>query len=193
MNPEIDAQIKNCRLLAIGGSAGSFTDMIEWVKMLRDIPVVLIIHRNKDHKSNLTSLMQYFSKMKVKEAEDGEKIENGVIYIAPAGFHLTLDNDFRWKLLDTEPIWYCKPAIDLLFQSMAKQLNSAATAVLLSGANEDGAFGLAEIKKEGGLSLCIDPKQAEYNNMPLAAKAKNGVGYFFDRTEIAALAAKFIV
>ncbi|MBI1222625.1 MAG: hypothetical protein GC180_08485 [Bacteroidetes bacterium] len=185
------SRAQNCSLLAIAGSAGSFNDMIEWVKQLTNLTLVIVIHRNNQHKSNLVGLMEYFTKAQVKEAEDDESIQKGTIYIAPAGFHLTVGPNNRWQLLDTEPVWYCKPAIDMLLSSMANQYKENCGAILLSGANEDGAAGLREIREEGGVSLCIHPEQAEYAMMPLAAQKKQSAEFYFKREDIGELAKLF--
>ncbi|TNE80666.1 MAG: chemotaxis protein CheB [Bacteroidetes bacterium] len=160
------------KLIAIGGSAGSFNPLLA---LLEAIPSasqhswVVLLHRNSQKKSNLISLLQHHCKLKVKEAEDKEPLEPGVVYVAPSAYHLLLESNFSWQLDAGEPLWHCKPAIDVLFDSVADAAGKEACGILLSGANQDGAQGLRRMKLKGGLCLVQDPKDAMYPSMPSAA------------------------
>mgnify|MGYP005755075603 CR=1 FL=1 len=191
LDDALKAKIRSSKMVVIGGSAGSFNDMIEWTKVLKGRTVVLVIHRNQQHKSNLVNLMQYFSKLRVKEAEDDEAILSSRLYIAPAGYHLVMLDHRHWKLEDSEPIWFCKPAIDKLFRSVAEHYGEKVTGILLSGANQDGAQGLQQIKEKGGAALCIHPEEAEYRNMPDATRMLNAVDYYYKRDDIPEIAKLF--
>jgi len=178
-------------ILAIGGSAGSFPAMIEWIKHNQGPSIVLVIHRSKDHKSNLIQLLQYYTDFIVKEPIDKEKLQKKHIYIAPAGNHIELDEDQKWRLLDSPPVWHCKPAIDVLFSSLSHNTATRTAAVLLSGANADGGIGLKEIKDAGGFTLCMNPEEAEYANMPNAAKKQDAVTRYFGIDEIKGLCERY--
>lgn len=187
----IDHAAKRYDLLAIGGSAGSFPAMLNWVSYNQGPPIALVIHRSKEHKSNLTNLLQHYTNFIVKEPKDGEPLQPDHVYIAPPGFHMILDEENCWRLLDTAPVWHCKPAIDVLFASLGANAKLTIASVLLSGANEDGGIGLKQIKSAGGLTLCMNPETAEYANMPNAAKKQNGVVRYFNLEDIKGLCAQY--
>ena len=178
---------KDCQLVAIGGSAGSLTGIIEWVSLSAGPAWVVIMHRNPQQKSLLVKLLQHYSRKKVKEAEEGEPIDPGFVYIAPAGKHLILRPDLTWNLEDSAPVWFCKPSIDKLYRSLAGSLGNRAMGILLSGANEDGARGLFEIHRQGGLCLAEDPAHAEYPMMPEAAVRMNAHDLLFQKESVAGL------
>lgn len=169
---KLDIQAFEGRLIAIGGSAGAFNpllSLIEAVPSSSPYSWVVLLHRNSHTKSNLVSLLQHHCKLKVKEAEDKEPLEPGVLYVAPSAYHLLLETDFSWQLDAGEPLWHCKPAIDVLFESIADAAGKEACGILLSGANQDGAQGLRRMKQKGGLCLLQDPNDAMYPSMPSAA------------------------
>lgn len=162
--------------------------MTEWVKCLRNRSVVIVIHRSKTHKSKLVPLMQNFTTLIVREPEDQEPLMPNRLYIAPANYHLQLDENLCWRLRDTPPVWYCKPAIDVVFESLANTLKQKACGILLSGANEDGARGMKHLYQAGAATLCIDSSRAEYSIMPKAAEDQNAVMLSFKQEEIKFLA-----
>ncbi len=174
------------RLVAIGGSAGSFNPLLSLVEAIPSSSQqswVVLLHRNSHTKSNLISLLQHHCKLKVKEAEDKEPLEPGVLYVAPSAYHLLLETDFSWQLDAGEPLWHCKPAIDVLFESVADAAGKEACGILLSGANQDGAQGLRRIKQKGGLCLLQDPKDAMYPSMPTAAIKLKAQHHLFTETQ----------
>lgn len=163
------------------------------LKLVEHIPVnsetyfVILLHRNGQYKTNLISLLEYHSALKIKEAEDKEPLEKGVIYVAPASYHLLLEKSMTWSLEAGEPIWHCRPAIDVLFDSAADALGKNTCGILLSGANQDGAQGLKRIKEKGGITLIQNLEDAMYPTMPSSAAKIDAVGADFKTEEIAEL------
>lgn len=164
-------QLKNCKCLVVGGSAGSLSILYDFVRTLPQqlaIPVILVIHRSKLYKSNMAQTLARKSQVPVCDAEDKMPIEAGHVYIAPADYHLLLENKKTFALDDSEAIKFCKPAIDVSLQSAAEIFGKNIVAIILSGANSDGADGAKYICKYQGLVVVQDPEQAEVNTMPLA-------------------------
>lgn len=186
-HPHITDKIKRAEILVIGGSAGSFNHMQHLVSILPAgflMPVVIVIHRGRQYKSILEGLFQQRSEVKVKEAGDKEPLEPGNVYIAPAGYHLLVEQNRSLSLDVSEPLWYSRPSIDVLFESAADSYGNRAMGILFSGANEDGAKGLAMIRKHGGLTLAQHPEDAEFGVMPAAAIAMDAVDLVFHSNDI---------
>ena len=107
----------------------------------------------------------------MREASDKERISAGQIYVAGPGYHLSVEHDLTLSLSQEEPVHFSRPAIDFLFISAADAYGDSLLGVLLTGANEDGARGLAYIKNNGGRTIVQDPRDAQVALMPEAALA----------------------
>lgn len=137
-------------------------------------PIVLVQHRGKHPDEALSRLLGAHSALEVREPLDKERIQSGHVYVAPADYHLLVE---RGTLaLSTEaPVNYARPSIDVLFESAAESYGAGVIAVVLTGANHDGAAGARAIQARGGRVLVQDPSGAESRPMPLAAIAATGV------------------
>ncbi len=133
------------------------------------IPVIVIVHRNPKYASSIEDTLSKALVQKVKTADDKEAIANGTIYFAPAGYHLLVEPDYSFSLDISEPVQYSRPSIDVTFESVAEIYKENCTAILFSGANQDGAQGLLMIKQYGGTTFVQDPATAEVPIMPEAA------------------------
>ena len=165
-------KIKNAEILVLGCSAGGFNVIFELLTNLAlnfHLPVVVVIHRSRKFKSGLEDLITQKGNLKAKCAEHGEVMEKGKIYFAPADYHLLIEPEGEFALDFSEPIFYCRPSIDITFESISDVYKDKVIAILFSGANEDGANGLYYIEKQGGLTIVQDPEDAEVKTMPLAA------------------------
>lgn len=105
----------------------------------------------------------------VLEASDKSCIEAGTLYFAAPGYHLSVEQDRSFSLSLEDRVHYSRPAIDYLFESAADAYGPKLAAVLLTGANRDGAHGLAQVKRRGGLTVVQDPDEAQVATMPQAA------------------------
>jgi len=160
------------KVLVIGGSAGSLNVILKIAEMLPLTgysSVIIIVHRKNDGESVLTNLLSTRSGLSVKEVEDKDAILADTIYIAPADYHLLIEDEKMFSLDSSEKIHHSRPSIDVCFESVAEVFRESAIAVLLSGANADGAKGLQAIKQCGGFTIVQDPQSAEVDYMPLQA------------------------
>jgi two-component system, chemotaxis family, protein-glutamate methylesterase/glutaminase len=132
------------------------------------IPVVVVQHRSKDSERLLVQLLQDATELTVCEIEDKDPLRPGTVHVAPANYHVLIEDGYA-SLTIEEPVRFSRPSIDVMFSSAADTYGAAAIGVVLTGANEDGARGLAHIVKRGGLALVQDPKTAEIPIMPQAA------------------------
>ena len=132
-------------------------------------PAVLIVqHLAPAHKSRIPGLLARRTDQRVKEAEDGEPIVGGTIYIGPPDQHLLISQG-KIQLAHSRLIRFSRPSIDVMFASVAATYGRRAVGVILSGSNRDGADGIAAIKRAGGLTIAQSPETAEYRVMPQAA------------------------
>jgi two-component system chemotaxis response regulator CheB len=182
-------QVNKTKLVVIGGSSGSLEVLIKILPLLRSdvgFPILLIMHRNASADSELTELLASRSKLKVKEAEDKELMEQNCVYIAPADYHVLVESDGTLSLDVSERVHYCRPSIDVSFMSAALAFNKQVLAILLSGANADGAAGIKSIKEYGGVTVVQDPAEASVAYMPEQAILTNAVDRIMQTGDIAA-------
>jgi two-component system chemotaxis response regulator CheB len=152
------------------------------------VPVVLIQHRHRESNHFLSSLLQERTRLNVCEIEDKSPIEVGNVYVAPADYHLLVEDDHFSLSLD-EPERFSRPSIDVTFSSAADAYGAGAVGVVLTGANADGARGLRRIVDRGGLAIIQDPASAESPAMPAAAIAATPGARVMPLGEIAAFLA----
>jgi two-component system chemotaxis response regulator CheB len=159
-----------CELIAIGASAGGLPALIKIVSTIElGGPAILVVqHLDPRHKSQIPQLLARRTKLPVKEAEDGEPIAKGTIYIGPADEHLLVSQG-KIQLAHSRLIRFSRPSIDVMFASVAATYGKRAIGVILSGSNRDGADGIAAIKRAGGTTVAQSPETAEYRIMPQAA------------------------
>ena len=160
------------KVIVIGGSAGSLDTILKIIAdpiVANDIFYIIILHRKSDADSVLTNLLTSQTILKVKEVEDKESILPGYLYIAPADYHLLIEDQHTFSLDSSEKIYYSRPSIDVTFESIAEVFSSLVIGVLLSGANADGAKGLYKIKQAGGYTIVQNPLTADVDYMPKQA------------------------
>jgi two-component system chemotaxis response regulator CheB len=158
-------------VVGIGTSWGGLAAMSRLLGSLPgdfSLPVVVVQHRGKDSDRLLTELLQDATELRVCEAEDKEPLVPGTVHIAPANYHVLIDDGYL-SLTVEEPVRFSRPSIDVMFSSAADTYGAGAIGVVLTGANEDGARGLSHIVRRGGRALVQDPRTAEIPIMPLAA------------------------
>ena len=158
-------------VIGIGTSWGGLAAL---TKLLGDlpagfnIPIVVVQHRSPSSEHLLGQLLQDATDLKVCEIEDKDELTPGTVHLAPANYHVMIDQGYL-SLTVEEPVRFSRPSIDVMLTSAADTYRSAAIGVVLTGANEDGARGLAHIVKRGGRALVQNPKTAEIPIMPEAA------------------------
>jgi two-component system chemotaxis response regulator CheB len=174
-------------VLLIGGSAGSFKLIFTIVKNFNaDLgkAIIIIIHRKKNFFSEIEKLFAENSRISLREITDKEKVAKNTIYIAPANYHTLIEKDGSFALDVSEAIWYSRPSIDVTFESAADAFKDRCTAILLSGANQDGAEGLLKLRNMGCLTIVQDPEDAEMPQMPFAALEIDAADYRLSSEEI---------
>ncbi len=159
-------------LIVIGGSAGALDALLAIVPALPDelvTPILVALHVSPHHPSRLADLLGRHATRPVCEPEDKQPIRAGTIYVAPPDYHLLVERNETCALSVDAPLNYSRPSIDMLFDSAADAFGPAVTGVVLSGANDDGARGLARIFAAGGCCVVQSPSAAPHAAMPTAA------------------------
>lgn len=188
--------MKRIDAIVMGASAGGVSALLSVMACLpKDfaIPLICVLHLPDDRDSHLADVFARKLGRPVREARDKESIEPGIIYVAGPGYHLSVEHDRSLSLSQEERVHFSRPSIDILFESAADAYGANLAGVLLTGANEDGAAGLARISEYGGLSIVQDPAQAQVPAMPAAALALhrpdhilplNGIGHLLAKLEL---------
>jgi two-component system, chemotaxis family, protein-glutamate methylesterase/glutaminase len=176
--------------VVIGGSAGSLDVLLKLFTYLSadtGAVFIVVIHRKNDTDSILMELLGYRTKMKVSEVEDKDPVLSNHIYVAPADYHLLLENEQNFSLDSSEKIHFSRPSIDVTMETVASVYGKNTIGVLLSGANADGVTGLKRIREAGGFAIVQDPKSADVSYMPEQAVAAKVYDAIVPADEIAAM------
>lgn len=180
---------KDIRLLVIGGSAGSLDAILQILPALDSalpLSVIIVVHRRNDQDSVLSDLLRSRTPLQVREIEEKDVLEQGVIYIAPSDYHLLIEKDHSLSLDYSEKVHYSRPSIDITFASAADVFGTSLACILLSGANADGAAALQEAGSKGAITIAQDPADADVPYMPQHAISLGPVDYILKAGEMAA-------
>ena len=167
-----DAPPRRVEAVIIGASAGGVDALLRLLPALPErfrLPVIIVLHLPEGRESQLTAIFRQRSSIAVHEPVDKEKINPATLYFAGPGYHLSIEKDKTFSLSCEAPVHYSRPSIDLLMESAADAYGDKLAGILLTGANYDGAAGLAKIREAGGFTVVQDPTQAQVATMPEAA------------------------
>ena len=159
--------------IVVGGSAGALDALAIVLPALPAdfaIPVAIALHVSPRDPSHLAEVLSARCALPVREADDKEPVERGV-YLAAPDYHLLVEASRRFSLSVDDQVHFSRPSIDVLFESAAEAFGPQLVAVLLSGANDDGARGLACVRRAGGTTVVQSPATAIVATMPESALA----------------------
>jgi two-component system chemotaxis response regulator CheB len=181
-------------LIVIGGSAGALDALLELGGALPEsltAPIVIVLHLQASQPSLIPELLARTCRRQVREVEDKLALRPCTVYVAPPNYHVLIERDATLSLSVDPPVHFSRPSIDVLFESAADGFGAGVLGVVLSGANEDGAAGLARIRQAGGTAVIQDPATAMYPTMPAAAiAAVGGNAQVLSITELSSLFAR---
>src|SRR5471032_958805 len=166
--------------IVVGASAGGVQALLKIFSALKPgfrLPIITVLHVPDERRSQLAHVFQNRLPLPVKEADDKENIVPGTLYFAAPGYHLSIEQDRSFSFSREERVHYSRPSIDYLFASAADAYGSRLMGILLTGANQDGAAGLLQIQRQGGLTVVQDPNDARVATMPEAALALHQPDY----------------
>ncbi len=180
-------QRPDCDVVLIGGSTGSLEVLLQVLPALKpplSVALVIILHRKNSTDSTLVNLLSLKTSLTLTEIDDKDPIRSGAIYLAPADYHLLIEQDRTFSLDDSEKVNYSRPSIDVTFESAADVYGPSLVGILLSGANADGTAGLKAIKKAGGTAVVQQPDTALVGFMPQHALLNATIDHVLDLNQL---------
>ncbi len=175
-------------LVAIGVSTGGPEALKAVIPPLSaDIPaaVIITIHMPAAFTASLAASLDRMSRLRVKEAKNGDTLERGFCYIAPGDYHLMIDKSSRLICVKSRPVNNCRPSVDVMFRSVAETYGSKAIGVIMTGMGSDGAAGLALMHERGAFTIAQDAASCVVDSMPTRAIAAGGVDRVVELKKIA--------
>lgn len=161
-------------LIVVGASWGGLhavASFLEGLGSQASAAVVIAQHRSAEGGDELARLLQTHTELPVRDAEDKDRVVPGTVLLAPQDYHLLIEAGGTLALSTEDRVQFARPSVDVLFESAAEAYREKCVGVVLTGANADGAAGLARIKERGGVAIVQDPGSAERSEMPAAAIA----------------------
>jgi two-component system chemotaxis response regulator CheB len=167
----VDADDAPGRVVGIGASAGGIDALTRVVRALPadfGAAICIVLHLPPSGRSLLAAILGRNTELAVVEAEDGRRLRQGDVYVAPNDRHLVLV-DGRLRLDRGPKENGVRPAVDVMLRSLAAVYGSRAVAVILSGALGDGTAGALAVQRAGGIVMIQDPQDATVASMPESA------------------------
>jgi two-component system, chemotaxis family, protein-glutamate methylesterase/glutaminase len=176
--------------VVVGGSAGgvdALCTLLPAVPNTLRVPILTVLHLPRHRPSLLAEIFTDKCCRPVREPLDKDPVEAGVVYVAPPDYHMLVDVGPQIALSADEPINFSRPSIDVLFESAADFYGERLLGIILTGANEDGAEGLAAVHREGGVTVVQKPDDAQSPYMLVAALKRTPADFVCSLDEIANL------
>jgi two-component system chemotaxis response regulator CheB len=183
-------------IVALAASAGGLAALSHLLAaMPENFPAALVVvqHLDPRHRSLMADILSRRTSLRVKQAEEGDRLCPATVYIAPPNCHLLVNPDGTLSLSQSELVHFVRPSADLLFESVAASYKDRVIAVVLTGTGSDGAMGVQAIKKMGGTVIAQDEQTCEFFGMPGAAIQSGNVDFILPLEEIAAALATLVV
>jgi len=133
------------------------------------LPILVVLHQERTARGGVIEVLNHHSRIPVQEAEEKQPVLPSVVYLAPPNYHLLVEADQTLSLCISPKVNYCRPSIDVLFESAADVYGAHLLGIILTGANDDGARGTKYIKEQGGKIIVQSPEEAEMPTMPESA------------------------
>ncbi len=166
-------QIGRIELVAIGVSTGGPNALQEIVPLLRKdfpLPLLVVQHMPAMFTASLAARLDAISPIRVVEGADGQPLDRGTLYVAPGGRHMVVRKNAGHRrvlaLIDSPPVNSCRPAVDVLFRSLATVCGGHVLMVILTGMGSDGLAGVTAVRRKGGYALVQDEKSSVIWGMP---------------------------
>jgi two-component system chemotaxis response regulator CheB len=178
--------------VVIGASAGgveAITQLLLALQARSQVTFFIVLHLPRQGPSRLVDVFTPKCVLPVREGQDKDPVQPGTVYVAPPDYHLLVDQGPQIALSTEEPVHFSRPSIDVLFESAADIYGNRLLGIILTGANQDGAAGLAAVRKAGGSTIVQDPRSAQSPAMTLAALELTTPDFVLPLPEIAGMLA----
>jgi two-component system chemotaxis response regulator CheB len=176
-------------IVAVAASAGGLNALSELLSALpKEFPAAIVVvqHLDPRHRSLMAEILGRRTKLRVCQADEGDRLGPGTVYIAPPDRHLLVNPDGSLALTQSELVHFVRPSADVLFESVAASYRDRAIALVLTGTGSDGSMGVGAIKKMGGTVIVQNEKTSEFFGMPGAAIGTGHVDFVLPLDEIPA-------
>ncbi len=176
-------------LVAIAASAGGLEALSRLLALLPvdfPTPIAVVQHMSPGHESLLPRILARKTFLNVKQAEDKEHIQTGIVYLASPDWHLLVSPDRCFSLSQTPPVHFVRPSADVLFSSAAESLGKLLIAVVLTGTGVDGTAGIRKVKQHGGVTIAQDRGTSAHFGMPNSAISTGFIDFILPLEEIPA-------
>ena len=173
--------------VVVGTSAGglaALTTLLSGIPAQFSLPMLVVQHRSKQETDLLEMVLQKKCDVKIKQADEKELIRQGTVYIAPPDYHLLVENNHALSLSIDAAVNFSRPSIDVLFESASVVFKERLIAIVLTGANDDGADGIRSVAHRKGVTIAQNPREAVYDAMPKAAIETGAVQHILTLKEI---------
>ena len=174
-------------IVVIGASAGGLSALEVILRGLDadiNIPIVIVQHLSPDSGDAIVNLLKKYSNIVLSEPEDKEILKCNHIYLAPADYHVMIEKNRTISLNLGPKENFCRPSIDVLFETASEVFFEKTLGVILTGANKDGTKGCIAIKKFSGIVIAQEPTEALISVMPLGPIEAGVVDYVLTLKEI---------
>lgn len=175
------------KAIVIGGSAGSFQGIVKILSQLPvdfPLPIIMALHRLKHVRHGFVEALSIKSNLRIVEPDDKEGIKRGVVYLAPANYHMSIELGNYFSLSTEEMLNNSRPSIDITLGSAGYTYRNKLIGVLLSGANKDGGLGMKRISEKGGRTIVQTPEECMIDTMPKAALALTSIDHVLNVDQI---------
>ena len=175
-------------IVAIASSSGGMKALTELLSALPEnfpAAIAVVQHLEPHRASQLAEILEHRITLAVKQAQEGDQLRPGGVYIAPPNHHLLVNPDATIGLSKTELVHFVRPSADLLFESVAASFKERAIAVILTGKGKDGTSGIKAIKKMGGKAIAQDQTSSDSFGMPGNAIDTGCIDWILPLNEIA--------
>jgi len=175
-------------VIAIAASAGGLDALSEVLSHLpADFPgaIVIVQHLDRRHRSLMADILDRRTPLVVRQADEGDQLRSGTVYVAPPDYHLLVNPDGTLSLSKSELVHFVRPSADLLFESLAASYQDRTIAIVLSGTGSDGVMGVQAISKMHGTVIAQDEATSKFFGMPSAAIQTGCVDFILPLNEIA--------
>jgi two-component system, chemotaxis family, protein-glutamate methylesterase/glutaminase len=175
--------------IVIGASSGglhALSTLLSAIPKNYMLPIIVVQHRSKEERDLLETVLQHKCEIRIKQADEKEKITGGFVYIAPPNYHLMVESDMTFSLSADALVKFSRPSIDVLFETASHVYTKTLIGIILTGSGSDGASGMLSIKENNGVTIAQDPQEAHDPAMPIAAIRTGAINRVLPLKEIVA-------
>lgn len=182
-------------LVIIGSSTGgprAIEEVFSSIPLNLPAGVVVVQHMPKDFTRSFAERLNSLFPFPVKEAEDGDLVQNGKVLIAPGDYHLRINREHRVALSQEERVMFLRPSIDVTMETLPQIYKNKIVGVILTGMGRDGARGMAAIKRGGGITIAQDKNTATIYSMPGVIAEEGNADYILPLSRIGGVIADLV-